>query len=971
MPKPPNQGVPPKGPTFELESDKPRGGDERLKESKGRRMTRPLGRVRSGLLVVLSIAAASAGVVMVRSSSAARAQPKRAVGSDPVPDQSFCEAKPYLCTDTIVPYEGHYVGHDEPALMFYSNVAGSGNSNTYTLKLPTDPPTAPKQDGTGGTFNFQLHPAFWFGMAMCDTQSAPEFNKTTCVADTDANIFDNGSPAAPDYIGHHPGTAFMEMQFYPPGWPGTSCDPTHWCAALTIDSVSFDQNNNQDNNSDCLNKVGQEPVNFAFITKSGVSDSAADPLNPVRPTPNLGNDLLMNSGDTLTVELKDTGNGFQVNLTDNTIGQTGSMTASIANGFKQVVFNPAALTCTSQAYAFHPMYSTSNEHTRVPWAAHSYNVAFSDEIGHFEYCAAIDVFGECISHGVSDPGGLDADDLQCFIGSSPFVPITGCLDTDSDFDGVPYQLVWPGTNANPVQDALLHPSSVLFTSPLFQSSSGLQNFDRIAFEADLPAIENGCNRGTGAGCVNPPPGTNFYPLFTTTNASLTIDAPFGAPVANTVVNECAWQLGGANIPGTVNKFGGTSTSEYGALLPLNYPGGFAINNFRNVLNNNPCPAAIPTSIAAAIAPSTANTQVGTPVSVFASIVNGGGTTATSCSIAPSTSVPAIFDFQTTDLSNNPIGTLNGPVDIAGGAAQSFVLTFIPTAAFPATGISFNFKCSNSSSAPVTPGVNTLNLSVTQPTMPGSPSVFAALLPESRSVQTGTLATVYATIANAGPGTATGCAIMPLTASASAFLYQQTDPSTNVPIGMANTPADIAAGGAQTYIFALTPAAPIAPTDFVLGFKCTNTLLAPITDGVNTLLFSASTVAPPDIIALEATVTPDATEHVPGPLPNTGPFAVNTINIGVASMITAAADTGSTNLPQLVLSICQTALGACLAAPAPSVTLQVNHNDTPAFAIFAGALMPIPFDPANNRVYVRFKDQNALNRGQTSVAVTTN
>jgi hypothetical protein len=245
------------------------------------------------------------------------------------------------------------------------------------------------------------------------------------------------------------------------------------------------------------------------------------------------------------------------------------------------------------------------------------------------------------------------------------------------------------------------------------------------------------------------------------------------------------------------------------------------------------------------------------------------------------------------------------------------------------------------------------------------------LPESRSVQTGTLATVYATIANAGPGTATGCAIMPLTASASAFLYQQTDPSTNVPIGMANTPADIAAGGAQTYIFALTPAAPIAPTDFVLGFKCTNTLLAPITDGVNTLLFSASTVAPPDIIALEATVTPDATEHVPGPLPNTGPFAVNTINIGVASMITAAADTGSTNLPQLVLSICQTALGACLAAPAPSVTLQVNHNDTPAFAIFAGALMPIPFDPANNRVYVRFKDQNALNRGQTSVAVTTN
>jgi hypothetical protein len=35
------------------------------------------------------------------------------------------------------------------------------------------------------------------------------------------------------------------------------------------------------------------------------------------------------------------------------------------------------------------MYSTSGEHTPVPWAARSYNVAFSDEIGHFEYCSVV------------------------------------------------------------------------------------------------------------------------------------------------------------------------------------------------------------------------------------------------------------------------------------------------------------------------------------------------------------------------------------------------------------------------------------------------------------------------------------------------------------------------------------------------------------------------------------------------------
>ena len=45
-----------------------------------------------------------------------------------------------------------YIGHDEPATLFYSNTPGSGNDVTYQLKLPTDPPTLPKNNGSGGTF---------------------------------------------------------------------------------------------------------------------------------------------------------------------------------------------------------------------------------------------------------------------------------------------------------------------------------------------------------------------------------------------------------------------------------------------------------------------------------------------------------------------------------------------------------------------------------------------------------------------------------------------------------------------------------------------------------------------------------------------------------------------------------------------------------------------------------------------------
>jgi hypothetical protein len=518
--------------------------------------------------------------------------------------RALCDDNAPLCTETAdsIGYEGQYTGHDEPSVLFYSDTPGSGNSNFYRLTLPKDPPTLPTQDGTGGTFNFQLHPAFWFGMAMCDTQSSPEFTHAPCAPDSDTNIFENADPNAPDYIGKHPGVAFMEMQFYPPGWvawpPGNSCDATRWCAALNIDSLSRNDNTGAVNNADCLNTVGIEPVNFAFLTKSGVADSPGDPLNGDHFTINPATELFMSSGDELVVELHDTSAGFQVIVSDLSTHQSGSMTASIANGFAQVNFDPSATTCTSTPYAFHPMYSTSSEHTRVTWAAHSYNVAFSDEIGHFEYCGAVNpADGTCTAPSVSDPGGTDDDDFGCFgPADSTRIQIGGCLGTDVDFDGVPYQFTWPGSLSNHGLDRNLNPSPILFSSPLFVPANAhnhglgdqsgkraaLQNYSRVAFETDLPRIENAttppCNRSTGADCVNPPVGANFYPFFSTRGGE----------------GNCLWQEGGANIPGTKNTFGGSSQAEFGPLLLLTYPsvGGpiQRFNDFRRVLNFNPCQA---------------------------------------------------------------------------------------------------------------------------------------------------------------------------------------------------------------------------------------------------------------------------------------------------------------------------------------------------------------------------------------------
>jgi len=484
--------------------------------------------------------------------------------------------------------EGKYVGHDEPSTLFYSTTPGSGNQMQYRLTLPKDPPPAPLIDRK--SFNFQLHPAFWFGMAMCDTQSFPE-QVSTCAPDTDKNIVD------PAVSAKHPGTAFMEMQFYPPGWiswpAGNSCDATKWCAALNIDSLSVNPVTGQSQNSTCQGIAGLEYVNFAFITKSG-KPQPHSPANPVHSTlqtftPNPQADLFMNSGDQLTVTMHDTANGLNIAIKDLSSGAHGSMTTSAANTFGQVQFDPNGTSCNNIPYNFHPMYSTSSEKTRVPWAAHSYNIAFSDEIGHFDFCNgknAITPGGSCPTGNTEGRGvdsePTDTDDAFCFPASSSLlVQVSGCFASNTGFDGSSYQVDWPDGRPN-------HPTSILFSSPLTGNSFNV-NYQRFAFEADLPRIEDPtvCDRFTGVGCTLIPttddPGPSgapqpavFYPFFSISGGQ----------------NGCVWRLGN-HMPASSNDFG--QNAQYGTLLNLTYTGlGGApttrYNDFRQIFNSNPCPA---------------------------------------------------------------------------------------------------------------------------------------------------------------------------------------------------------------------------------------------------------------------------------------------------------------------------------------------------------------------------------------------
>jgi hypothetical protein len=492
-----------------------------------------------------------------------------------------------LCSELSAPQEAfgnnYYVGHDEPAVEFFSNTPGSGNHAQYQLTIPTEPAGS---FSTSKGYDFELHPAFWFGMAMCDTQSYPEA-QSTCTPDSDSNIVD------PTTTKKAPGVAFMELQFYPPGWipqfAGSSCDATKWCVALNIDSLSEDPFNGTTLNPTCQSELlgGIEYINFAFLTLDGKSLGPANPLqfNPATSgNPANSDTFFLNPGDQASVTLTDTPSGFETIVHDSTTGQTGTMTANPANGFGQIKYQPGGHSCQEMPYTFHPMYSTSSPRTRVLWAAHTYNVAFSDEIGHFDFCSHISAnTGSCDgTEGVpGDTESADGDDNYCSSAEqSLFYPATGCVDSNAPgFDGVPYHNYWPDGSAT-------KPTPVLFSSPK-TGTAYTTPYSQIAFETDLPRIEaadlgGNCQRlTTGANCVDPPrtddgASAAFYPYFST------VSTPNGTAT-------CSYGIG-STLPNTIHNFGGSAHAEFGSLLHTTYWtfGGHGATNQRyNNFNSGP------------------------------------------------------------------------------------------------------------------------------------------------------------------------------------------------------------------------------------------------------------------------------------------------------------------------------------------------------------------------------------------------
>ena len=211
-----------------------------------------------------------------------------------------------------------------------------------------------------------------------------------------------------------------------------------------------------------------------------------------------------------------------------------------------------------------------------------------------------------------------------------------------------------------------------------------------------------------------------------------------------------------------------------------------------------------TVLASATLPSSRAVQVGSPLTIFATIINAGSSVGTGCSIGLNSNVPATFGYQTTNPSTNALsGTPNTPVNLVPGASQSFVLSLTPSAPISATDVQFTFSCANSSPAGVLTGINTLLLSASTTPTPDVIALAATTTADGIVTIPGTSGTGAFAVASANVGSAgsitvtadTGGTAVPIGLS-----LCQTNPSTGgcLQPAASSVPVTVSSGATPTF-----------------------------------------------------------------------------------------------------------------------------------------------------------------------------
>ena len=252
-----------------------------------------------------------------------------------------------------------------------------------------------------------------------------------------------------------------------------------------------------------------------------------------------------------------------------------------------------------------------------------------------------------------------------------------------------------------------------------------------------------------------------------------------------------------------------------------------------------------------------------------------------------------------------------------------------------------------------------------PVPPPTNPLVNSILPTSRSIPVGSLATIYNAVINGGTNIAYAVTLTMNPQPAGTFSYMQTDCGTNAIIGEENEPVDVPVGGVVCYVLLFVPDAPFAATSAHIKAQAINSNATNLLTGINTWLLRASTVPGPDTVALTTT-----TDFHQVSCSGTNAFAVALSNVGVAATgdITASANTGATALPVTVLIQETNPATGVIIGDNILQTVGAGENRTVAvFVTFNGCIV---FDPAVNRIFIEFKDASNNIVGSTSTAVST-
>jgi len=178
----------------------------------------------------------------------------------------------------------------------------------------------------------------------------------------------------------------------------------------------------------------------------------------------------------------------------------------------------------------------------------------------------------------------------------------------------------------------------------------------------------------------------------------------------TEINNVSNKIGRITTTGAITEFPiPTANSDPWGITPGPDGALWFTENFSNKIGRVSTPAST-SALLAAVLPSSRSVQVGNQATAFAVILNNGPTAANGCGIAPVTSVPANFSFQTTDPNTNTLtGTPNTRVSIPAGGFQTFLMTFAANAPYPPTNVQIGYDCTGIDAVASIVGVNTLLL----------------------------------------------------------------------------------------------------------------------------------------------------------------------------------------------------------------------------------------------------------------------